>query len=168
MATTRDPTATGAAGPGCQVVAMFETFERARGARDQLAKDGIPTSEMDIVNRDAEPGHANFDYERTDEGFWSVLRNLFIPGDHAGGYVEGLRRGHAMLVVRPSLAEHARVEATLESYDPIDFDAQEEAWRGTGWTGGPPPSPRTDENTRIAQPMMDRGAVRVRSYTIEK
>ena len=109
MATTNDPTiperpgATGLAGSqGAQIVAMFATFEQARAARDRLAQDGIPAADMDIVNRDAEAGYSSFDYERSDEGFWGAVKRFFVPDEHATLYTEGLRRGHAMLVVRPT------------------------------------------------------------------
>lgn len=147
-----------------QVIAMFETLERARGAREQLLKEGIPRGEIDIVNQHAEDAHANFAYERTTEGFWDALRNLFIPGEHAAGYAEGLSRGHAMLAVRPaSPEEHDRVEAILESFEPIDFDVQEEAWRNAGWTGPSRAAAPTEAAGRL---MTDRDASRMRSYDL--
>lgn len=126
------------AGRGYQIVAMFETFERARAARDRLLEEGIPSSEMDIVNREAEEGYSNFKYERNDQGFWGAIKRFFVPDEHAVGYAEGLRRGNAMLVVRPSFEQHDRVAGILEQYDPIDFDAREEEWRKAGWAGGAP------------------------------
>lgn len=147
-----------------QVIAMFETLERARGAREQLLKEGIPRREIDIVNQNAEDAHANFAYERTAEGFWDAMRNLFIPGEHALGYAEGLARGHAMLAVRPaSPEEHDRVETILESFEPIDFDVQEEAWRKAGWTGSARPAGSADAAGRL---MTDRDATRLRSYDL--
>lgn len=147
-----------------QVVAMFETLERARGAREELLKEGIPRREIDIVHQHGEDAHANFTYARTAEGFWDAFRNLFIPGEHASGYAEGLSRGHAMLAVRPaSPDEHDRVRAILESFEPIDFDAQEEAWRNAGWTGSSLPALSADP---AARPLTDRDAARVRSYDL--
>lgn len=146
----RDPALTPAAAPSAtpadwsddgrsgQIVAMFGTFERARAARDRLAEEGIPSSDMDIVNRDAETGYSNFDYERNDQGFWGAIKRFFVPDEDAYGYAEGLRRGHAMLVVRPPAERHDRVVAILEEYDPIDFEAQEEEWRKSGWAAGAP------------------------------
>lgn len=138
----RDPTVAPASwsegGRGSQIVAMFGTLERARAARDRLAEEGIPSSDMDIVNRDAETGYSNFDYERNDQGFWGAIKRFFVPDEDAYGYAEGLRRGHAMLVVQPPAERHDRIAAILEEYDPIDFAAQEEEWRQGGWAGGAP------------------------------
>ena len=118
-----------------QIVAMFDSFEKARAARDRLVEEGIPRADMDLINRDPEAGHSSFDYERDEEGFWGAVKRFFVPDEHATGYTEGLNRGHAMLVVRPPFEEHDRIVQILEGYDPIDFDAQEEEWRRSGWTG---------------------------------
>lgn len=147
-----------------QVVAMFETLERARGAREQLLKEGIPRREIDIVHQHGEDAHANFAYERTAEGFWDAFRNLFIPGEHAPGYAEGLSRGHAMLAVRPASAEeHDRVEAILETFEPIDFDVQEEAWRKVGWTRAARDVAHAGD---MGRPMTGRAPGRLRSYDL--
>ncbi len=136
-----DPASRFDAGRGYQIVAMFETFERARAARDRLIEEGIPAADMELMNRDADAGagYSSFDYERTDEGFWGGVKRLFGGGhEHSAAYAEGLRRGQAMLVVRPPAERHDRVVEILEGYDPIDFDAEEEEWRKSGWTGAPP------------------------------
>ncbi len=135
---TIDPAASDVAGRDYQVVAVFENWERARAARDRLAEEGIPTSAMDIINREAEPGYSNVEYERSEEGFWGAIKRFFVPGEHEAGYYEAVRRGQAVLVVRPNYDQHDRVVQILEGYDPIDFDRQEETWRQTGWTGTSP------------------------------
>ncbi len=137
------------AGRSYQIVAMFDSFERARAARDRLTEEGIPSADMDIINRDAEAAYANRDYERNEEGFWGAVKNFFVPDEHATGYTEGLRRGHAMLVVRPPFEQHDRIVEILEGYDPIDFDAQEEEWRRSGWTGTAPTSRTTASTTDL-------------------
>lgn len=171
-ATATDPASSYESGRGYQVVAMFETFERARTARDRLAEEGIPATDMDIVNRDAETGYSNFEYERSDEGFWGAVKRFFVPDEHATGYTEGLRRGHAMLVVRPPFNQRERVVEILEGYDPIDFDAQEEEWRKAGWAGGAPlmatsAEPLTAETTRTTLDRTDRPAAVAPSTTAE-
>jgi uncharacterized protein (TIGR02271 family) len=158
MASTNDPltpertpatdsTSATESGRGYQVVAMFDSLERARAARDRLVEDGIPSADIDLINRDAEPGHSNYGYERTDEGFWGAVKRFFVPDEHAAGYTEGLRRGHAMLVVRPPFERHDRVVEILENYEPIDFDTREEEWRKTGWTGAAPTLASTQTGT---------------------
>jgi uncharacterized protein (TIGR02271 family) len=144
-----DPASGTEAGRNYQIVAMFSSFERARAARDRLLEEGIPRADMDIINRDAEEGHSSFDYERNDEGFWGAVKRLFVPDEEATGYTEGLRRGQAMLVVRPPFDQHDRVMRILEEYDPIDFDAQEEEWRKAGWTATAPTTRATETATNL-------------------
>ncbi len=118
-----------------QIVAMFETYQQARAARDKLVASGVPASETDILDRNASATDASFSYERNSEGFWGVLKNLFMPEEDSHSYAEGLDRGHAMLVVRPRPDQRDRVMTVLESCEPIDFDARENEWRRGGWAG---------------------------------
>lgn len=154
-----DPASRTESGRGYQIVAMFASFERARAARDRLVEEGIPRADMDIINRDAEEGHSSFNYERDDEGFWGAVKRFFVPDEHAAGYTEGLRRGHAMLVVRPPFEQHDRIVQILEGYDPIDFDAQEDEWRAGGWTGTAPAA-RTAETTSLGTAASEQTAAR--------
>ncbi len=133
-----EPADRSARGERYQVVAMFETLERARDARERLLEEGVSASDMDLVNRDADTAHSNFEYDRSDEGFWGAVKRFFVPDADAPGYAEGLKRGHAMLTVRPPANLHDRVVEILETFDPIDFQARQEEWRKTGWTGGAP------------------------------
>lgn len=171
-----------------QLAAMFETFARARMARNHLLQEGLAVADMDILSRDAGPGYANMEYDRSDEGYWGAIKRFFMPEQHAHGYAEGLRRGQAMLVVRPPAGRRERVEQILESHDPIDIEAQEAAWRHAGWTAGAPAGisvaehdstdrpmteageqsiPVVEESVRVGKREVDRGGVRIRSYVME-
>lgn len=115
-----------------QIVAMFETYERARSARDQFVDAGVESRAIDIVDRTAEEGG-----ERRYEsgGLWGALKSMFVPDEDAHGYAEGVERGHAMLVVRPRPEAREQVIHLLEQADPVDFDARLEEWRSAGWNG---------------------------------
>jgi len=176
---TPDPTI----GSTHQVVAMFETFERANEARAGLVDAGVPASEMEIVNDDR--GDVAAPDVRREEGAWSSIRQFFFPEEDYRGYEEGLRRGHAMLVVRPGAGERERVIQLLEDFEPVDFDAEVAEWRKTGWQDRPIPAadlpgrartgesgdqtiPVVQEQVRIGKRMTDRGGMRVRSYVVER
>ncbi len=118
-----------------QIVAMFDTYEQARAARDKLVGSGVASDEIELLDRNAEPADATVPYERTSTGFWGAIKRLFVPEEDAHGYAEGLERGHAMLVVRPRAGQREEVVRILESFDPIDFDDRQEQWRGEGWSG---------------------------------
>ena len=62
-----------------QIVAVFETFDRARTARDRLAEGGIPAADMDIVHHagdddTAPPG-------QRDDAAWAFIRRFFVPAE---------------------------------------------------------------------------------------
>lgn len=127
--------ATGDAAHENQIVAMFETYAQARAARDKLAESGIATNEMDILDQNAETSDSSTYYDRNSKGLWGALKSFFMPEEDNHSYAEGLERGHAMLVVRPRPAQREQVVTTLESFDPIDFDARENEWKQAGWNG---------------------------------
>jgi uncharacterized protein (TIGR02271 family) len=123
-----------------KLVAVYETYERARSARDELTAAGIPASDIDVL--DAREGGWRADEGQQSEGFWGALKRMFVPEEEeTHSYAEGLRRGHAMLVVRPTADMHARATEVLEGTEPLDFDAQVSQWRNEGWAG------RYDEST---------------------
>src|SRR5579875_2480983 len=112
-----------------QVLVMFETYERARTARDLLIENGIPRAAVDVLHGEAEADDAGFDYQRSEEGFWGAVRSLFSAGEEPQhGYAEGLRRGHALLRVRPPAGQRIEVVRLLATTEPIDFDARLEEW----------------------------------------
>ena len=137
------------------VVAMFETYDQARSARDRLAQAGVQPNEMDILDRNAEPSDASFTYEHTEEGVWGAIKRFFMPESDVHHYAEGWQRGHAMLVVRPRPEQRERVIEILEQSNPIDFDARTEEWRQAGWSGtyaGQPASAAAERAPSAGQP----------------
>jgi hypothetical protein len=119
-----------------QVVVMFETYERAQAARDVLVGGGIPRESVDVLHNDAAEEDAGFAYPRTPSGFWGAMRNLFSAGEEPQhGYAEGLRRGHALLRVKPAPGQRLEVVRLLATTEPLDFDARLEEWRSAGWNG---------------------------------
>ena len=116
-----------------QIVAMFEDDEKARAARDALVANGVPESAIHLSNRDQ--GVADVTTaEDAGGGLWSAIKSLFMPDEEAHGYAEGVRRGHAVVVVQPTAEmDRHRVITVLESSNPIDFDAKLEEWRQAGY-----------------------------------
>ena len=176
---TPDPTT----GSTHQVVAMFETFERANEARAGLIDAGVRHRTWKLSTMIggilARPMYGATRARGPRSGSSS-----FREEDYRG-YEEGLRRGHAMLVVRPRAGERERVIELLECFEPVDFDAQVAEWRRTGWQDRPIPAansadragagesgdqtiPVVQEQVRIGKRMTDRGGVRVRSYVVER
>ena len=190
------PTGSGATHSN-QIVAMFETYEQARTARDKLTASGVAAGSIDILDRNAQANDSSVSYERNSEGFWGALKGFFMPEEDSHAYAEGLERGQSMLVVRPQPEQREHVVTMLESFNPIDFDARESEWKQSGWTGASagaattatmpvtkpvataPVMPATaavgdekiqvlEENLRVGKREVAGGQVRVRSYVVER
>jgi hypothetical protein len=167
-----------------QLIAMYETFEAAGRARDQLLAAGLGQTEIEI--RAADPGRTDPGYGPADDGFWEAIRLFLVPGDE-GDYSEAVRRGHAMLIVRPKPDQRQRALDVLERSEAVDFDAQLAEWRGgtgasappgvaTQTASGVPPSAGGADVTGVqagpADPLASAGARRtsigrVRSYALD-
>ncbi len=85
------------------------------------------------------------------------------------GLAEGVRRGHALLVLHPALETRNRVIEILEASNPIDFDARLEQWRTDGWRNlaeqeAATMGAETDARPRVGVRDTTRGSGAVRSY----
>ena len=64
------------------------------------------------------------------------MKNLFMPDDDAHVYAEGVRRGHAMVVVRVNTpGDRDSVLTILEAQNPVDVETKATEWRESGWSG---------------------------------
>lgn len=117
-----------------QIVTLYETPADAAAARDAVVAAGVPQACVRLIERQASEFEAGVDYERQDGGLWGAIRSFFVGDDsHAHGYAEGVRRGHAVLMVSPPPGMRLAAVHALESARPIDFDARLEEWRSAGW-----------------------------------
>ena len=117
-----------------QIVTLYETPADAAAARDAVVAAGVPFAAVKLIDRQANELEAGVDYERQDGGLWGVIRSFFVGDDsQAHGYAEGVRRGHAVLMVSPPPGMRLAAVHALESAHPIDFDARLEEWRSAGW-----------------------------------
>ena len=135
MSDLPDAGASAMGGTSKQVVAMFETYDRARMARDALISEGIDRSRMELLDRSATEEDASFRYERNEEGIWAAIKNFLMPDDESHVYAEGIGRGHAMLVVRVTAGDEDRIIDLLDAESPLDVETRAGQWRQSGWTG---------------------------------
>jgi hypothetical protein len=133
---------------------MYETFDAARRARDQLLAAGLSDAEVDL--RATDPGRTDPGYGPADGGFWEAIRLFLVPGDE-GDYGEAVRRGHVMLIARPSADQRQKAVEILQESDPVDFDARLAEWRG-GASGGGSPTPGVATQTARGVPPSAGGA----------
>jgi uncharacterized protein (TIGR02271 family) len=135
-----------------QLIAVYETYDRARSARDELISAGIPANDVEILDT-KESGWQSDSGGLQSEGFWGALKRLFTPEEDTHEYAEGLRRGHTVLAVRPSAEMHGRAVEVLERTEPLDFDARVSDWRNEGWNG------RYGTDRAAAEPVADTRSV---------
>lgn len=118
-----------------QIVAMYDTEDLARAARGVLISNGVPERAVQVTDKQQDRSFSDTDDQRSPSGFWGALRSLFMPSEEAHGYAEGVRRGHAILIVWPDATmDRHRIIELLEGTDPIDFDAKLEEWRQAGYS----------------------------------
>jgi uncharacterized protein (TIGR02271 family) len=118
-----------------QVVAMFETYDRARAARDALVSAGIDRTRLEILAQSGTAQDASFNYDRNEEGIWGAIKRFLMPDEDTHVYAEGIRRGYAMLVVRTGLGDQEQIIHLLESQDAVDVETHAADWRQSGWSG---------------------------------
>ena len=119
-----------------QIVAMFEDRAEADAARDALeAAGGIERSRIQIMDSSGMAAETrSYDVQR-DEGLWAAIKSFFMPDEDAHVYAEGVRRGHAMLVVQAGKVEKESILSILDSLNPIDVETSASEWREGGWSG---------------------------------
>lgn len=106
-----------------QLVAVFATRADAENVLESLRTQGVAGDATVVDQPEAQQTG----------GFMASLKALFAPDDELTHYSEGLRRGHALLVVHPSPETRPGIVAAMEAGKPIDFDAKLEEWRSAGW-----------------------------------
>ena len=144
-----------------RIVAVFDSPEKARAARNALMSAAISNDRMEIVEH------------RTDTDNWTTLKNYSIPDEDCHLYAEGLGRGQAMLLIRCDAAEHDRVLQLIKSQNPIDIDDHASKWRAAGWSGRAEGAqeeviPVYEEKLKVGKRVVEQGGVRVRVYTVEQ
>ena len=134
-----------------QIVALYETDAQARAAQTKLTSAGFPAAAMQVVSRDSSNTGTTSASGAADEGLWGSIKSLFVPDEDRTTYNTAVNRGHAMLVVTPSMSmDRQRLIQTLESTDPLDFDAKLEEWRQAGYNTTGSGTGSTMSNTATA------------------
>jgi len=150
-----------------RIVVVFENTARATEARQALVGAGIDNLRMELLDN------------RGDLVNWGAFKRHSVPEDDTHLYTEGLRRGHAMLVMKVPPGEHDRVMQVLARFNPLDIDEHAEQWRKTGWSGvhagkaarsGTQEEviPVYEEELKVGKRVVEQGHVRVRVYTVER
>lgn len=167
------------------VTAFFDSRSEAESAVERLTSDGIPRSEIQMIEGNEAPGTATGSAGE-DKGFLASLADLFLPREDHHSYAEGLNRGGYLVSVGVTSENHRQVLDILDDQGAVNMDEREESWHAEGWSGHQPDSattgaaaPRGDteqvdgtidvmeENVRVGKRQVEQGHVRVRSHVVE-
>ncbi|HEX8417683.1 MAG TPA: YsnF/AvaK domain-containing protein [Methylobacterium sp.] len=170
------------------VTALFDRRPEAEAAIETLVSAGIPRNTIRLLpgTETANRTSGSYDHRRDEGGFWSSLKDLFLPDEDRYAYSEGLSRGGTMLSVRADGAQATRITELLENAGAVHLDEREATWRKEGWSGYSAASagaettaargaatgrdetiPVVEERLEVGKRVTEGGRVRVRSYVTE-
>jgi uncharacterized protein (TIGR02271 family) len=133
------------------ITAMFSERSRAEAAVAELTRDlGTGANQVQVHAADtAVPSTATASTTAGEGGFWSSLKELFVPDEDRHTYAEGVRRGNVVVsaTVDEDRLDHAM--DILENHGAVDLDSQEAEWRQEGWTTDQTPT-RTTTDALVA------------------
>ena len=170
-----------------KIVAVFDTAEAARTARERLIEIGVPGDRITIADQSSF-GERKVQTPEARGSFWAHVKEMFLPDHERDTYEESMRRGGCMLVATVDEGSTDEVISCLDSAGAVDLDSREAQWRSEGWqppvprdetrsasaelrTGAPNESERipvVEERLLVGKREVSRGSVRVRSYMVEE
>lgn len=120
------------------ITAMYDDQAQAQAAMSKLVAAGFSQSSIRLTagaSATATRNTGSYDHTRDEGGFWTGLKDLFVPEEDRYTYSEGLSRGGTLLT---ATVEDDRVDAAmdiLEEHGSVDLDQREATWRKEGWSG---------------------------------
>jgi uncharacterized protein (TIGR02271 family) len=151
------------------VVAVFDSYDDAKRARDALTAAGCSTQSVQLTPQDDSSDFATDANNPSDSrtasmsdtgershkggisGFFSSLFGGDDDREYHDVYSESVRRGHYVLRFDArNETELNRATDIINQYNPVDIDERSSAWKQQGWTGYDASAPRfnQDEITR--------------------
>jgi uncharacterized protein (TIGR02271 family) len=131
------------------IIALFQDFNDADRARDQLSQIGVRPEQVDVHQATPEElksfdpeatqgsqGSSDGRQPRKQGGFFDSLKSMFLPDEDRGAYEEGLRRGHALLSVQTDESRADEIVRLLDkNTEALDVEEKSQEWRESGWAG---------------------------------
>ncbi len=115
-----------------RLVVMYRTQADAEAARASLEAQ-VASIDAQVVEETADHANAGVNSEGGNTGLIGAVKGLFAQDDEVHGLGEGVRRGQALLVIKPASGTREQIISLLEASNPIGFDAKLERWRSAGW-----------------------------------
>lgn len=158
--------------------ALYDKLPDAEAAQARLTSLGIVSLDDPGIY---DKGHSDFDAEaystHEDRGIWGSPKTVFPPDEDRHLHEEHLRRGGYLLTVNVDDAEAAQVHDVLENSNAVDVEEREREYKSSGFVPPVPAArataageeviPILEEELLVGKRQVERGGVRVRSYTVE-
>ena len=122
------------------LVALYDTFTDAERVVQELIEDGFARRDVHLAldhtkSRTAYSSSGARDSAYEGANLLDTLADLGVPYDEAHSYVEGVRRGGALVVIESSDERAERGMEILRRLHPVDIHERTAQWRQEGWTG---------------------------------
>jgi uncharacterized protein (TIGR02271 family) len=123
------------------VTAMFDSRQEAEDARQRLTSSNIDADRVRIIDKSsssssfASSSGSSGAAGGEGQGFWSSLKDMFVPDEDRHAYGEGISRGGYLLCAEVDEDQADEACRILEDSNSIDFEERERGWRNEGWTG---------------------------------
>jgi uncharacterized protein (TIGR02271 family) len=122
------------------LVALYDTLADAERVVQELIDDGFARSDVHLAldhttSRTASASFIERDSAYEGANLIDTLTDLGVPYDDAHSYMEGVRRGGALVVVESSDDRAERGMEILRRLHPVDIHERTALWRQEGWTG---------------------------------
>ncbi|HYD80237.1 MAG TPA: YsnF/AvaK domain-containing protein [Paucimonas sp.] len=174
------------------VAAVFDQYQEARSAFDDLIASGFPADDVHLSQEEASESGTTAagkaDEETADDtGTFAFFRRLFGGGDQpsdAALYSEAVRHGNYVLTVDvPDDQLVDRATDVLDRHHPIDIEERAAQWKSGAWAApesmrqAPVPKtepqqtkamPVVEEELKVGKRQVQRGGVRVYQRVTEK
>jgi uncharacterized protein (TIGR02271 family) len=115
---------------------MYDSRADAEAAQRQLESLGILDADGVSIHDQSSTGLSagSSGYSsHENRGFWSGLKDMFLPDEDRHFYEEGVRRGGYLLTVRVDEQQADRVHDVLENSNAVNVDEREQSLRSSGW-----------------------------------
>ena len=119
------------------VTALYDNRSEAEEARTRLSSSRIDTDRVRIIDKSSAGGSGNQQQQLGDNGggFFSGVKDLFLPHEDSHAYNEGINRGGYLLCAQVDDDQVDDAVRILEQTNSVDFDQRQDQWRSEGWQG---------------------------------
>ncbi|HEY0627022.1 MAG TPA: YsnF/AvaK domain-containing protein [Allosphingosinicella sp.] len=116
------------------ITALYDSRSEAESARERLSAANVDASRVQILDQSSGASSSGSSSSGSSGGgFWSSVKDAFMPDEDRHAYEEGMRRGGYLLCARVDEDDADEAIRILEQTNSIDFDERQQNWKSEGW-----------------------------------